>query len=66
MWVFKNKYFHMVSGWVDGVWIRALLIGCCVDGELYTQRQAAGGGGSQSNLRFVVIFLRLWDAVYTT
>lgn len=40
MWVFKNKYFHMVSGWVDGVWIRALPIGCCVDGQLYTQRQA--------------------------
>lgn len=52
---------------MDGVWIRALPIGCCVDGQLYTQRQAAGGGGgSQSNLRFVVIFLRLWDAVYTT
>lgn len=29
-------------------------------------RRRRRGANEQSNLRFVVIFLRLWDAVYTT
>lgn len=50
MWVFKNKCFHTVSGWVDGVWIRALLIGCCVDGQLYTQSRQPKEEGARNRI----------------
>lgn len=66
MWVFKNKYFHIVrSEWVDKV-VRSLgsSSNCIHNGRAC--QSGRGGGDEQSNLRFVVIFLRLWDAVYTT